>query len=82
MLIEKIKGLKLIKPIEVTVEKMFTIECKDLNISGAGETKKAAIENFKFAVIDLYEDFQMSDNDTDSGKEYEERFLSYFDWLK
>ena len=79
MLIEKIKGLKLNKPIEVTVEKIYSIECKDLNIHGSGATKKQAIEDFGFAVLDIYEDFQMSDNETDSGKEYEERFLSYFD---
>ena len=81
MLIEKIKSLKLKKPIEVTVTKLYTVECKDLNLHGLGVTKKIAIENFKFAVIDLYEDFEMSNNDTDSGKEYEEEFLQYFDQL-
>jgi len=77
--IDKIKGLKLIKPIKVTVEKMYTIACSDLNIHGSGATKKKAIEDFGFAILDIYEDFEMSDNDTDSGKEYEERFLAYFD---
>ena len=79
MLIEKIKGLKLSKPIEVTVTKLYTVECSDLNIHGSGATKKKAIEDFGFAVLDIYEDFQMSDNDTDSGRKYEEKFLSYFD---
>ena len=79
MLIEKIKGLKLIKPIEVIIEKLYTVECKDLNLHGSGATKKIAIEDFKFGVVDLYEDFQMSDLNSDGGKEYEERFLAYFD---
>ena len=79
MPIEKIKGLQLKKPIEVTVTKLYTVECKDLNLYGSGATKKIAIEDFGFAVLDIYEDFQMSDNDTDSGKEYEERFLLYFE---
>ena len=78
MLINKIKGLKLKKPIEVTVEKLFTVECKELNMSGAGVTKKAAIENFKFGVIDLYEDFQMID-ETNDVREYEEAFMEYFE---
>jgi len=79
MLIDKIKGLKLTKPIEVTVTKLYTVECKDLNLKGHGETKKQAIDNFKFAVLDTYEDFEMGHNETDSGKEYEEKFLAYFD---
>ena len=79
MLIEKIKGLQLKKPIEVTVTKLYTIECNDLNIHGSGATKKEAIADFVFAVLDIYEDFQMSDNDTEKGKKYEEKFLSYFD---
>ena len=78
MLIEKIKGLKLNKPFEVTVEKIYTIKCSDLDLKGYGETKKEAIEAFKYNVLDLYEDYEMS-SDTDSGKEYEERFLAYFD---
>ena len=82
MLIEKIKGLQLKKPIEVTVTKLYTIECKELNLHGSGKTKAEAIKDFKCAVVDIHEDFQMSDNDTEKGKKYEERFLSYFDWLK
>ena len=79
MLIEKIKGLQLKKPIEVIVTKLYTVKSDELTLYGKGATKKEAIENFKFTVLDIYEDFEMSDNDTDSGKEYEERFLSYFD---
>ena len=79
MLIEKIKGLKLKKPIEVTITKLYTVKSDELTLYGKGTTKKEAIENFKFAVVDIHEDFDMSDNDTDSGREYEERFLSYFD---
>ena len=79
MPIEKIKGLQLKKPIEVVIEKLFTVECKELNISGSGATRAEALKELKFKVIDIYEDFQMSDNDTDSGKEFEERFLSYFE---
>ena len=79
MLIEKIKGLKLNRPIEVTITKLYTVKSDELTLYGKGATKKEAIENFGFAVLDIYEDFQMSDNDTDSGKEYEERFLAYFD---
>lgn len=79
MLIEKIKGLQLKKPIEVIITKLYTVENTDLNLCGSGATKKEAIEDFKFAVVDIYEDFDMSNNDTDGGKEYEERFLAYFD---
>ena len=79
MLIEKIKGLELKKPIEVTVTKLYTVKSDELTLYGKGATKKEAIENFKFAVVDIFEDFEMSDDDTDSGKEYEERFLAYFD---
>ena len=81
MLIEKIKGLKLKKPIEVVIEKFYTIECSDLNLHGDGKTKAELIKELKSTIIDIYEDFQMSNNDTDSGKKYEEKFLSYFDWL-
>jgi len=79
MLIEKIKGLKLSKPIEVTVEKMYTVKCSDLDLKGYGKTRAEAIKDFLSAVIDIHEDFDISHNETDSGKEYEERFLSYFD---
>ena len=79
MFVEKIKGLKLNKPFEVIITKLYTVECSDLNLHGSGATKKVAIENFKFAVLDIHEDFQMSDNDTEKGKKYEEKFLSYFD---
>ena len=79
MLIEKIKSLKLKKPIEIIVTKLYTVECSDLNIHGSGKTKAEAIKDFKFAVADIHEDFDIGHNDTDSGKEYEERFLSYFD---
>ena len=79
MLIEKIKGLKLKKPIEIIVTKLYTVECKDLNIHGSGATKKQAIEDFGFAVLDIHEDFEMDHNFTEKGKEFEERFLAYFD---
>jgi len=81
MLIEKIKGLNLKKPIEATVTKLYTVECKDLNLHGSGKTKKEAIEDFKFSVTDLYEDFEISNEDdfADGGKEFKEKFLSYFD---
>ena len=79
MLINKIKGLQLKKPIEVVIKKLYTAECEDLNLHGEGDTKAKAIKDLKFAVADIYEDFEMSDNDTDSGKEYEDRFLAYFD---
>ena len=79
MQINKIKGLQLTTPIEVTVEKIYTVECKELNISGSGATKKKAIEDFGFAVLDIYEDFEMDHNFTEEGKEFEERFLAYFE---
>jgi len=81
MFIDKIKGLNLIKPIEVTVTKLYTIECKDLNLYGSGKTKKEAIEDFKFAVTDIFEDFDISNEDdfADGGKEFKEKFLAYFE---
>ena len=47
MLIEKIKGLKLKKPIEVVIEKFYTIECSDLNLHGDGKTKAELIKELK-----------------------------------
>lgn len=81
MLIEKIKGLKLKKPIEIIITKLCTVECKDLNLYGSGATKKEAIENFKFDVVDMYEDFEMSNDEdyTDGGKEFKDKFLAYFE---
>ena len=80
MLIEKIKGLKLKKPIEVTIEKLYTIESTELNLYGSGKTKAEAIKDFEFAVIDIHEDFEMC-NDGDyanGGKEYKDKFLAHF----
>ena len=79
MLINKIKGLQLKKPIEIIVTKLYTVECKDLNLYGSGKTKAEAIKDFLFAVVDIHEDFEMSHNSTDGGKEYEDKFLAYFD---
>ena len=81
MLIEKIKGLKLKKPIEVTITKLYTVKSDELTLYGKGATKKEAIENFKFAVVDIFEDFDMSnDGDyTNGGKEFKDKFLAYFD---
>ena len=79
MLIDKIKGLNLKKPIEIIVNKYYTAECEDLKLHGEGDTKAKAIKDLKFAISDIYEDFQMSGNDTDGGKEYEDKFLAYFD---
>ena len=81
MLIKKIKGLELKKPIEVVIEKLYTVECKDLNLCGKGKTKAEAIKDLKFLVADLYEDFEMSnDGDyADGGKEFKDKFLGYFD---
>ena len=79
MLIEKIKSLKLKKPIEIIVTKLYTVECSDLNIHGSGKTKAEAIKDFKASVIDIHEDFDIDHNSTEKGKEFEERFLAYFD---
>ncbi len=79
MLINKIKGLQLNKSIEVTVTKLYTVECTDLNLYGSGKTKAEAIEDFKFSVLDIFEDFQMDHNFTEKGREFEEKFLAYFD---
>ena len=81
MLIDKIKGLNLKKPIEIVVTKYYTAECEDLNLHGQGLTRAKAIQDFKFAVTDIYEDFEISNDDdyTDGGKEYEDKFLAYFD---
>ena len=76
MLINKIKGLKLIKPIEVIVDKTYTVDCPELNLHGSGATRKQAIADFIFGVIDLYEDYDMSDL-TDNGDR--EKFLAYFE---
>ena len=80
MLIDKIKGKKLKKPIEVVINKLYTVECSDLNLSGSGATKKEAIADFVFAVVDIYEDFLMADDGdfTNGGKEFKDKFLSYF----
>ena len=79
MLINKIKGLQLKKPIEIIVTKLYTVECSDLNLYGSGKTKAEAIDDFKFAVVDIFEDFGMDHNETDGGKEYEDKFSAYFD---
>ena len=78
MLIDKIKGKKLKKPIEIIINKLYTVECTDLNLYGSGATKKEAVADFIFNVIDIYEDFEM-DGDIDGGKEYRDRFLAYFE---
>ena len=77
MFINKIKGLKLIKPIEVKIDKVYTVECPELNLSGSGATRKQAIADFVFGVIDLYEDYDMSDDYDDNGNR--EKFLAYFE---
>ena len=79
MLIDKIKGKKLKKPIEIIVNKLYTVECTDLNLYGSGATKKEAVADFIFGVVDIYEDFEMSDGDIDGGKEYRDKFLAYFE---
>jgi len=79
MLINKIKGLQLIKPIEVIVTKLYTVESSDLNLYGSGKTKAEAIDDFKCAVVDIHEDFDMDHNYTEKGKEFEEKFLAYFE---
>uniref|UniRef100_A0A6H2A4J7 Uncharacterized protein n=1 Tax=viral metagenome TaxID=1070528 RepID=A0A6H2A4J7_9ZZZZ len=80
MLIDKIKGLQLKKPIEVIITKLYTVENTDLNLYGSGATKKEAIADFVFAVVDIYEDFLMADDGdfTNGGKEFKDKFLSYF----
>lgn len=79
MLINKIKGLKLIKPIEVEVKmsKVYTVDCPELNLHGSGATRKQAIADFVFSVIDLYEDYDISDLDDENGNR--EKFLAYFE---
>jgi len=81
MLINKIKGLQLKKPIEVIVTKLYTAECKDLNLHESGKTKAEAIKDLEFAVIDIFEDFDMCDDDdfANGGKEFKDKFLAYFD---
>ena len=79
MLIDKIKGLNLKKPIEIVVTKYYTVKCEDLNLHGQGKTRAKAIQDLKFAITDIHEDYEMSNSDTEGGKKYEEKFLAYFD---
>jgi len=78
MFINKIKSKELKKPIEVKIDKYYMIKNDDLNIYGHGDTKKEAIEDFKIALLDMYEDLLIHEKYTDKGKEYKKNFLAYF----
>ena len=54
MLIYEINNKKLKKPIKVKITKYYTIENE--NIYEEGSTKQEAIDKFKGAVLDMYED--------------------------
>jgi len=79
MLINEIFDKKLKKPFEVKIEKLYIVENEDLEIYGEGETEEKALMDFKYACLDLYENFLIDEEYTDSGKEYRDKFLSYFD---
>jgi len=78
MLINEIEGKKLKKPFEVKIEKLYIVENEDLEIYGEGDTEEKALEDFKYACLDLYENFLIDEPYTDSGDEYRKRFLAYF----
>jgi len=80
MLINELFDKKLKKPFEVKIEKLYIAENEDLEIYGEGDTEEKALEELKQAFIDIYEDL-LTDEEayTDNGKEYRDKFLSYFD---
>jgi len=55
-LIYEINNKKLKKPIKVKITKYYTIENE--NFHEEGSTKQEAIDKFKNAVLELYEDMQ------------------------
>ena len=79
MFINEIGDKKLKKPIEITITKQYIAENDDLELFGEGNTEEEAVEDLKEAFLDIYEDLLTVDKYTDSGKEYRERFLAYFD---
>jgi len=78
MLINELFDKKLKKPFEVKIEKLYIVENEDLEIYGEGDTEEKALEDFKYACLDLYENFLIDEPYTDSGDEYRKRFLAYF----
>jgi len=60
-LIYEINNKKLKKPIKVKITKYYTIENEDLNCYEEGATEREAIDKFKNAVLDLYEDMEGKD---------------------
>ena len=78
MLINELFDKKLKKPFEVKIEKLYIVENEDLEIYGEGDTEEKAIEDFKYACLDLYENFLIDEPYTDGGDEYKDKFLAYF----
>ena len=56
IIINGINNKKLKKPIKVKITKYYTIENE--NFHEEGSTKQEAIEKFKGAVLDMYEDMK------------------------
>ena len=74
-LIYEINNKKLKKPIKVKITKYYTIENEDLNCYEEGATEREAIENFKNAVLDMYEDVK---NEGFKGEKYK-KYLEIFE---
>ena len=79
MFINEIPGKKLKKPLEVTISKQYIAENEELELFGQGDTEEEAVEDFKEAFMDLYENFLIDEPYTNSGDEYRKRFLAYFE---
>jgi len=73
-LIYEINNKKLKKPIKVKITKYYTIENEDLNCYEEGNTEREAIDKFKNAVLDMYEDVK---NEDLQGKQYK-KYLEIF----
>jgi len=78
MFINEIFDKKLKKPLEVKVSKTYIAENEDLELYGEGDTESEAIEDFKVAVMDIYESSIIYDK-YHLGKAYKNKFMEYFD---
>ena len=80
MLIDKIGGKPLRKPLEVTISKTYLAENEDLELFGEGNTEEEAVADLKEAFLDIYEDLSNPDEKfTESGDEYKKKLLAYIE---
>ena len=79
MLINEVGGKRLLKPLEIEIQKSFIATNDDLVLFGEGNTEAEAIEDLKEAFLDIYEDLIIGEEFTESGDEYKKRFLSYIE---